>query len=272
MIFVKGGAVQKLIADVNGGVPPYNFSWSNGQSDSCLITPAPADYVLSVTDASFCSTEAQSVKVDENLEPFRLDTFFLDNISCNGTNDGCATAVVSGGSSNYRFHFSNGEIWQNPGDSVTICGLSPGNYRVTITDLVHGCTSASGLLALNQPDPLFFRRDSIEDVNCFGNEDGAIYTTATGGTPPYSYSWLDAQQQLVGTNPDLLNVPAGQYTGQVTDFNGCTATVSGTVPSAGSLIRDTLASIQHVACRGENSGAISLVHTGRRPSPILQLE
>ncbi|MCB0586159.1 MAG: T9SS type A sorting domain-containing protein [Phaeodactylibacter sp.] len=261
----EGGAVQKLIADINGGSPPYSLQWSNGSTDTCLVEPAPADYVLSVADAHSCSAESSSVKVDENVEPFQLDTFFMDAISCNGARDGCITAVVSGGYSNYRFHFSNGVIRQNAGDSVTLCNLSPGNYQVTVTDLSTGCTAASGQLALSQPPPLFFRRDSIEAVNCFASDDGGVFTTTTGGTAPYFYSWFNETDSLVSTEGDLTGVPAGRYTGYVTDAHGCTAMITGTVPSVNSPIRDTLVTVQDVACKGEATGAISLTILGGAP-------
>lgn len=258
----QGGAVRRMAAEVAGGRPPYNLQWSNGATDSVLIEPEAGDYVLSVTDASGCSAESFSVKVDEDVAPFRLDTFYLDNVSCNGANDGCATAVISGGYAPYRFHFSNGDIRQSSGDSLTICNLSPGNYRVTVTDMFTGCTVTSVLLPLTQPAPLFFRRDSIEEVNCFENNDGGIYTTTTGGTPPYSYIWLNAGQDTAGIDADLLGVPAGHYLGYLTDARGCTASIMGTVPSANAPIRDTLADVRHVACKGENSGSVSLVVLG----------
>jgi len=260
-----GGAVRKLIAQVSGGQPPYSLLWSNGAADSILTEPAAGDYILAVTDANQCAAESPSVKVDQDVAPFRLDTFFVSNISCNGAEDGCVTAVASGGFANYRFHFSNGNIQQNPGDSVTICGLSPGNYRVTITDQFSGCIATSPLLALTQPGPLFFRRDSIAEVGCFEGNDGGIYTTTTGGVPPYSYSWFDEGQEIVGNEADLVDVPAGHYIGFVTDTNGCAASVAGTVPSVNSPIRDTLVNIRHVPCKGGNSGAISLVIMGGAP-------
>lgn len=261
----EGGAVQKLAAAVSGGAAPYTYQWSNGSSDTSLTEPTPADYILSVTDASGCTAESPSVKVDDNVEPFRLEQFSAKNISCYGAADGCLTAVASGGYSNYRFHFSNGVIQQNVGDSVTICGLSPGNYRVTVTDQFTGCTAASTLLPISQPAPLFFRRDSIEEVNCFSSNDGGIYTTTTGGAAPYFYTWFDERDTLVGTSADLLDVPAGKYIGYVTDANGCTASVMGTVPSVNALIRDTLVNIQHVRCKGEEDGAISLSVLGGSP-------
>lgn len=261
----EGGAVQELAAEVNGGSPPYALQWSNGSTNTFLAGPEPADYVLSVTDANACTAESLSIKVDENVEPFRLEQFSVDQVSCNGADDGCATAVVSGGYSGYRFHFSNGAIRQNVGDSVTICGLAAGNYRVTVTDQATGCTAISPLLPLSEPPPLFFRRDSIEEVNCFSSNDGGIYTTATGGTAPYFYTWFDERDTLVGISGDLLDVPAGKYIGYVTDTHGCTASVMGTVPSVSALIRDTLVNIQHVRCKGEADGAISLTVLGGSP-------
>jgi hypothetical protein len=47
---------------------------------------------------------------------------------------------------------------------------------------------------------------------CHGESDGAIIMNASGGTPVYSFE-----------PTDLNNIPAGSYTAQVIDSQGCTA-------------------------------------------------
>ena len=56
----------------------------------------------------------------------------------------------------------------------------------------------------------------------------AITSVVTGGTPGYSYQWLmNLEPVLAGeTNPDLLNVCAGEYFVEVTDMNNCIAYAS----------------------------------------------
>ena len=57
--------------------------------------------------------------------------------------------------------------------------------------------------------------DSINDVMCFGESNGSIYLTASGGASPYSFSWSNG---AILQNINLLS--AGSYNVVVTDaFN-----------------------------------------------------
>ncbi|MCB0554702.1 MAG: hypothetical protein KDD02_14225 [Phaeodactylibacter sp.] len=255
----QGGTVELLFSEVAGGTPPYSLLWSSGDTISAIPNPAAGDYVLSVTDENRCTAESNSVKVPEFASAFRLDTFLVSNLTCFGAADGCATVMVSGGTHRYTYHFSDGYVLSNvAADSITRCGMGPGNYKVTVLDLNTGCSVSSPFRLLSQPPQLLFKRDSIEAVNCYNGTDGAVYTTTTGGTPPYYYTWFNSQSELVSATADLVDVPGGFYTGYVNDANGCSASVTGTVPFSSTQIRDTLVNIQAVRCKGGSSGAISL--------------
>ena len=54
------------------------------------------------------------------------------------------------------------------------------------------------------------------DIMCYGACDGTAQFTATGGTPPYSYSWSNGQ-----TTPTIANLCAGTYWVDIADGNGC---------------------------------------------------
>lgn len=56
-----GPACTLLYADVNGGNPPYNYSWSAGGNNGYLwaCTTVPTTYTLTVTDSKGCSGSAQ---------------------------------------------------------------------------------------------------------------------------------------------------------------------------------------------------------------------
>jgi hypothetical protein len=262
----SGGMITQLSGQISGGMPPYLFLWSSGDTAITIPNPAPNDYILSVTDANRCQAESPSVKVQAFTPPFQIESFQVSNVSCHGAADGCVIVKISGGSNRYTYHFSDGFIVADTNaDSIGRCGLSPGNYKVTVTDLNTGCTAMSVTVPLTQPPALFFKRDSIKAVTCFGGEDGAIYTTTTGGLAPYFYTWFNSAFDLVGNTPDVTGLPGGQYTGYLTDSNGCTATVTGTVPTSSTRMRDTLAVVQPVRCQGGSSGAISLVIIGGTP-------
>src|SRR5690606_23736143 len=52
------------------------------------------------------------------------------DIACNGANDGCITAVITGGTGNYSYTWSNGAT------ATVICGLAAGGYSITVVDTV----------------------------------------------------------------------------------------------------------------------------------------
>ena len=51
--------------------------------------------------------------------------------------------------------------------------------------------------------------------------DGAINVSASGGTPPFSYSWI-GPAGFNSTNEDVSGLASGLYTVTITDANGCT--------------------------------------------------
>ncbi|MCK7535980.1 MAG: hypothetical protein MZV63_35830 [Marinilabiliales bacterium] len=57
-------------------------------------------------------------------------------------------------------------------------------------------------------------------MTCNSGVDGAIYTTLTGGTVPYSISWT-GPSGFTASTPDITGLAAGTYSVTATDLNGC---------------------------------------------------
>ena len=259
---------DRLVGSGRGGVGPYLYSWNNGIVESVIDQPETGDYELYLEDANGCTDTLESIKLKSRVNPLQLDRFFVSDVSCAGVNDASMTAIVSGGSGSLRYHFSNNFILNTDADSVTTTEVVLNqNYRVTVTDLQTGCVVVSSFDRADEPPALNLRRDSLQQVECFGEAEGAIFTSAVGGTPPYRYEWLDADEVLVDTVPDLLNVPEGSYRVRLTDFNGCTdslqatSIISETPPIA---LVDSLTRVGEVECKGSNSGFVDIVVTGGR--------
>ena len=64
-------------------------------------------------------------------------------------------------------------------------------------------------------------------VVCYGESDGFIYTTVTGGIPPYHYFWSTGDH-----TEDLLNIPAGYYELTVSDMNSSCIYASFEIPES----------------------------------------
>jgi gliding motility-associated-like protein len=56
-----------------------------------------------------------------------------------------------------------------------------------------------------------------------GNITGIIMVSGVG-TPPFTFKWLNENDQVVYTLPDIFNLPPGTYRLQATDQSGCTVT------------------------------------------------
>ncbi|MDP2067459.1 MAG: T9SS type A sorting domain-containing protein [Lutibacter sp.] len=102
--------------------------------------------------------------------------------------------------------------------------LSPGTYRVTITDdlgtniLVDYEGNIINIeVDINEPEVLTATANVINNI-CFAGNTGSIIVTAIGGTAPYSYLWSNG-----GTEDQIGNLTAGIYSVLITDANGCTS-------------------------------------------------
>ena len=72
---------------------------------------------------------------------------------------------------------------------------------------------------------------SIVDASCYGECDGSVSATASGGTTPYSYVWTNGDSTQTAT--DLC---AGFYNVTITDTNGCINTNSAIINEPNPLL------------------------------------
>jgi hypothetical protein len=95
---------------------------------------------------------------------------------------------------------------------------------------------------------------TVTNVSCPQSTTGAINLTATGGTPPFTYSWTTG-----ATSQDISGLSAGSYTVTVTDANTTTATTTVSVLNTG---LDISATVIPVSTSGASDGAITLSVSG----------
>ena len=101
----------------------------------------------------------------------------------------------------------------NGATTEDIINLSSGTYSVTLQML--GCDTSISVI-IQQPFAPLFLSSLVTDVLCHGDATGAIDLSVTGGTPGYSYSWING----AGTQ-DINSLTIGNYTVIVSDAAGC---------------------------------------------------
>ncbi len=187
-----------------------------------------------------------------------------NDVSCYGKADGTATvSIVSGGSGNYTYTWSNGSITSGS-TSSTISSLTTGTYTVSVRDNVSGCTVV-GAFVVGTPDPITIS-GVVTNVNCYGGSTGSVAITVNGGKTPYSYSWNDVlTTNQVATTMNLTSAPAGTYSVTVNAPNAaCSYTKNFTITQPIEAI-DASAVVTNVDCFGNNTGSIDVTTWGGTP-------
>ncbi len=199
-------------------------------------------------------------------------THTVQNVSCYGGSDGSITVYVHPFSpADYKppYTYSWFEDLGIPltteisdDTTSTVSNLKAGSSYLVLVKDANGTQQALLNIQVLEP-PEIQLSASIIDITCFGDTDGAIDITVTGGTSPYTYSWLDGTGS--GSNPgseDQTGLAAGSYYLTVFDFKNCilqdTLTVGG--PSSG--VTAGISDITHVACFGESTGSVTVAGSG----------
>ena len=205
-----GGAT----ASATGGETPYSYSWSNGATTASITGVGAGTYTITITDANGCSDDAQITIT----EPTSLNASAVADsmVSCNGWYDGGATASATGGTTPYRYSWSNGAT------TASITGVGPGTYTITITD-ANGC-SDDAQITITEPSALEATAVVDSMVSRYSYSDGGATASALGGTTPYSYLWSNS-----ATTASIAGVSAGIYTVTVKDANGCSSGANVTI-------------------------------------------
>lgn len=245
----NGGNNGAATASVSGGTTPYTYAWNTNPAQSAATATGltAGTYTVTVTDNNGCSNTT-SVTI---AQPAVLAvTVSKTNVSCNGGNNGTATASVTGGTTPYTYAWNTTPAQS----SATATGLVTGTYTVTVTDN-KGCTDTASA-TVTQPTALVVTATKT-DVSCNGGNNGTATVSATGGTAPYTYSWNTTPTQTAATATGLT---AGTYTVTVTDNNGCTGSTSITITQPAALTATTTKT--DVLCNGGNSGKATVSVAG----------
>ncbi len=250
--------VNIVTGGAGGAASGYTFRWSNNASGPIIRDlPGGTTYRLTVTDAQGCTGEVERFLPEP--APITFDLSRTDAL-CFGSADGTATVFNIQGD-NVSFTF----LWDaNAGSqtSATATGLSAGRYTVTVTD-EDGCSSFEEI-TIAQPTELTLSL-SLTPNRCFGNEEGAVKLTASGGTPAYTFQWPGNR-----SGADISGLAAGTYVATVTDAQGCVKTIDAVITQPEPLTSQV--ETTDVTCFGGRNGRITVNMAGGTPGYQFSLD
>ncbi len=254
-----GQSDGSVSANASGGTTGYNFEWfdnaalTNSIGTGANIGTLPAGtYYIQVTDANNCTASTSVSIVDNNGGSI---TSTQTEVLCNGGTDGSINVTVTGGTPNFTYNWTGPGAFTSNNEDLT--GLAAGTYDVTVTDAV-GCILTLSA-TITEPALLTVTANG-SDALCFGNSDGTLSASASGGTAAYSYEWYDnaALTSNIGSGTPFNNVGANTYYVEVTDANGCTASNSFTVNEPAQIV--PVVTSTDANC-GQSDGSVSVTST-----------
>lgn len=236
-----------ITSTVLGGIPPYTYLWSNGETTPDLINLDAGTYTLTVTDQSGATSTA-SATIITTVEPMSVEVSVTHETE-QGANDGTATVTASDGFAPYLYFWSNGQTTQ------TVENLAPGIYTVTVVDNA-GCNEVSTAQINAFGCPELSIEATMTELLCYNDCNGMISVNEiVNGVAPFTYTWSNGDGDNVAEN-----LCAGTYSVTVTDEDNCIITAEWTLIAPSQLIASAGATDETLL--GANDGTAYVESTG----------
>jgi len=246
----NGMTTGSATVTVSGGTPTneapgYYFSWDNGQSEQTLVNVGAGTYTVTITDAHSC-TATSSVTITQPA-PLQLSTTATD-ATC-GATGGSVTAIVTGGTGQYEYSWTNSLGHSYSG--IRLTNVAPSRYELTVTDF-NGCIITSSA-TVRANGSLSARIDIVELPGCGNNVSaGRLQAVAESGISPFSYTWSNGSTEMQASN-----LQAGSYTVTLVDSWGCSANATISIEQQNDL--EISVSTTEVSCFGESNASATVV-------------
>ncbi|RLD89390.1 MAG: hypothetical protein DRJ29_16560, partial [Bacteroidetes bacterium] len=232
-------------------------------------------YNLNQANTTNLLSEPDTISINRLYAQYHHDTV---DVSCFGADDGFIDIEVFGG---HTADYENTFTWTGAdpdlviGDSIqgTIGSglLSGGTYNVHIEDY-WGCEQWAGF-TLFEPTQIVLDVDSIRELNgwnitCFGDNDGFIEISSSGGVVEleHSYQWSPGMMTLPDpSQQDIYDLVADTFHLTITDDIGCTFDTVFDIIQPNALGLDTIIpriNEWEIACAGDSTGEITLIPLG----------
>lgn len=230
-----------VTANVNGGAPPYDYAWSNGDNINPASYSTTGPGSVTITDNNGC-TKTASFNVTGNLTPPTAAASAAAAITCNNP-----TISLSGSGSSTGATYSY--LWSASGGGTIVSGgttLSPtvsgcGTYAIQVRSSTNGCTASASVT----PTCNVVLPNLTATGNTLTCNNSSVTISASSTTPGVSFTW-SGPNGFSSTQASPTVSVAGTYTvTATTTANGCSraATVSvtnGTTPPGATATGGTL--------------------------------
>ncbi len=246
-----GGNNGSITVTATGGQAPYRYALDNDNySTNNVITGINAGmHTLYIKDARNCII-TKNYNFTQSTSPINVQIINVTGVACANEATGAISVNATGGAGSFTYSINNG----TPQATGNFTGLTGGTYTIKAFD-ANNCDKTISVNVNASNPPITIESKTINNISCFGANDGSIVINAIGGSAPLRYAW----QGQTSTTNTLSNIRAGSYRVTITDAIGCTKTEATTITEPTAL---TLSTQVQALCTGTNNGIISIMATG----------
>jgi hypothetical protein len=318
-VYCHGGSDGRIQIEAEGGSEEGKYQyrvnnegdWADfdNNSDTHILSGLEeGDYTIAVQRVNgdaICAGQADGVDEMSIIQPPELYTEFINAVepTAYNFNDGSITVRLYGGTEEGSYEWrdeNNNEINTtesedaNPGHFITLHDITAGTYTLTVTDANFnqaddkgGCMLIEDFELTGPPELQLTIEETIpiscNSANTYDNpsNDGQLTAIASGGVPPYVYSWSkkddnDDWQAIPNNNSEVLsNLEAGEYAVNIVDANNITIGIyennqlQQATPVVYALEEPELLTVQiektDINCFGGSDGTATAIVSGGTP-------
>ncbi len=208
-VLCEGGSNGLATVSSSGCVCMFSgctYLWDNGGTTYNGTGLDAGPHSVTITHNNGCIVVA-TININDGAP--LVDSVILQNVSCNGFDDGSIEIIPTNIS-------TTAYNWSTLDNTSSITSLVPGNYAVNIQD-TRPCSETLNF-TITEPDSLLLDY-TVTAILCNGDNDGEIVVTSSGGNSDFLY--------YVGTNNSSTGVfsalDGGSYDVYVMDSLNCSS-------------------------------------------------
>ncbi len=265
---------EQVTVTVTGGSGNFNYelipasgtATPQPQASNVFTITTTGSYVIRVNDLT---TGCYIMTVPYEIAPYdtiQVDVTATNAVTCFGGNDGSIAINITGYSGAYTYNVldaTNTVVLAGAGNTSTnplpVNGLGAGNYTVQITETnTPFCNELSGVVSVAGPNAALALTAVISSPLTCDPNTAQITATATDGWGTYEYELVGPVNAAFSSNNVFSNLPAGNYTINVRDLEGCLASTSVTITTPLPINTTVTPSTTLLACYGDTNATITI--------------